>query len=158
MGEVYAATDDAGEEAALKILLVDSQADLEAGRRFEQEAAAMMDLASPHVVRMREVSKARAGQPYIAMERLDGSSLAAILRKRRTRQRTLGPRSSMCSTVNRTARRSSSTCQPTSSSSWLSGLPSGRRLDSDAHSTWPTLCEMRRLEGSRRASAGFRCF
>jgi len=84
MGEVYAATGDAGEEAALKLLLVDSQAELQAGRRFEQEAAVMMSLTSPHVVRVLEVSHARPGQPYIAMERLDGSSLAAILRKRRT--------------------------------------------------------------------------
>jgi len=83
MGEVYDATGEGGARAAVKLLLADSGDDPDAAKRFEREAIAMGRVASPNVVQVYDVADGSSGPPYIAMERLDGASLAAILRKRR---------------------------------------------------------------------------
>jgi len=53
----------------------------EAGKRFSREAAAASQVKSPHVVHMIDYGLATDGTPYIAMELLEGESLAARLRK-----------------------------------------------------------------------------
>ena len=50
--------------------------------RFEREAAVVTTLSSPHVVRILEVSSREAELPYLAMERLTGGDLSAVLERR----------------------------------------------------------------------------
>ena len=48
--------------------------------RFEREARTVAKLHSPHVVTVYEIGGPEAPIPYIAMERLEGQDLAAVLR------------------------------------------------------------------------------
>jgi serine/threonine-protein kinase len=85
MGEVYEARDVAkGTPAAVKLLLVTHLGDAQYVERFAREARAAAALDSPHVVRILEVGTAAAGIPYLAMERLEGAELAALLQERRS--------------------------------------------------------------------------
>ena len=85
MGEVYEARDVAkGMPAAVKLLLVTHLGDAQYVERFAREARAAAALDSPHVVRILEVGTAAAGIPYLAMERLEGAELAALLQERRS--------------------------------------------------------------------------
>ncbi len=52
--------------------------------RFSQEAAAASKVKSPHVVQMIDHGVAPNGQPFIAMELLEGETLAGRLRRERT--------------------------------------------------------------------------
>jgi serine/threonine-protein kinase len=84
MGEVYEAHDKTkGTQAAVKLLLVSHLGDAQYLERFAREAKAAAALDSPHVVRILEVGTAAAGIPYLAMERLEGTELAALLQERR---------------------------------------------------------------------------
>ncbi|MFO0695306.1 MAG: serine/threonine-protein kinase [Polyangiales bacterium] len=81
MGEVYAALHvGTGAEAAVKLLRRDALVDHDLVLRFEREAETIQKLHSPHVVTVLEVGGANALVPYIAMERLRGVDLAAVLR------------------------------------------------------------------------------
>ncbi len=83
MGEVYEASpDDGGPSVALKVLHEEAAADPQRLARFEREARAILAIDSRHVVSVLEVGAAPV--PYLAMERLHGQDLAAILRERRT--------------------------------------------------------------------------
>ena len=81
MGEVYAATRAAtGDPVALKLLhphLVDNTDDVQ---RFEREMRITAALRSRHVVQVLATGTAPDGSPYLAMEWLPGSDLAALLR------------------------------------------------------------------------------
>ncbi|HEY5948735.1 MAG TPA: serine/threonine-protein kinase [Kofleriaceae bacterium] len=84
MGEVYEAHDKTkGTQAAVKLLLVSHLGDAQYLERFAREARAAAALDSPHVVKTLEVGTALSGIPYLAMERLEGSELAALLQERR---------------------------------------------------------------------------
>ncbi len=81
MGEVYAAEALAdARRVALKVLhphLIDSPADVE---RFVRELRMTEALDSPNIVRVLGTGTAPDQSPYLAMERLEGSDLATLLR------------------------------------------------------------------------------
>ena len=83
MGVVFECEDaDLGRRVALK--LVRAEADVPAYRaRLLREAQAMARLEHPNVVRIHEVGSDR-GRLFIAMEYVDGVTLSAWLRERRT--------------------------------------------------------------------------
>jgi hypothetical protein len=84
MGEVYeAAHVDSNEVAAVKLLLPEMLGQADYVRRFMREVRIVAALDSPHVVRVLEVGDEKAPLPYLAMERLYGEDLAAILRRKR---------------------------------------------------------------------------
>jgi tetratricopeptide (TPR) repeat protein len=77
MGTVYRAVDRrSGQLIALKLVHDD---DLEATRRFDQEAQSLADLDHPHVVRYVARGAPAPGLRYLAMEWLEGESLAERL-------------------------------------------------------------------------------
>ncbi len=81
MGEVYEATrKGSGEQAAVKVLAVSGAEDDRTVRRFRREIGLAAAVDSPHVVRVIEHSPAGSAILYLAMERLNGESLAQQLR------------------------------------------------------------------------------
>jgi serine/threonine-protein kinase len=79
MGEVYRSHDSTtGMEAAVKVLR--APADSVMAERLEREAESLLRLRSPHVVALHEVGRLPDRSPFIAMERLHGRSLDALLR------------------------------------------------------------------------------
>src|SRR5262245_5149120 len=78
MGVVHAAFDpDLERRIALKVLRVETHGD--AHKRLLREARAMARLAHPNVVTVHEVGSAN-GRDYVAMELVDGHTLAEWLR------------------------------------------------------------------------------
>ncbi len=79
MGEVYLARDPRlGREVAIKVLPAEVATDPERLRRFEQEARAASALNHPNVVTVHDIG--REGEvAYLAMERIEGSSLRELL-------------------------------------------------------------------------------
>jgi len=83
MGEIYAATrlaDNA--QIAFKILAPHLLREHAARERFVRECNIVSALASPHVVRVYGVSPENAAVPYIAMERLNGTDLAQLIKRK----------------------------------------------------------------------------
>ncbi len=81
MGEVYEAVHVSfGGPAAVKLLRRELLTDPTQVARFLREAKATSALDSPHVVRILEAASDDAELPYIAMEMLQGTTLAEILR------------------------------------------------------------------------------
>lgn len=81
MGEVYEAVHvTTGEPAAVKLLRRELLTDPTQVARFLREAKATSALESPHVVRILDAASEDAELPYIAMEMLQGTTLAEILR------------------------------------------------------------------------------
>jgi serine/threonine-protein kinase len=82
MGDVYEAVHvETQAEAAVKLLhrnVLDDATNIE---RLVREAQSAARVDSAHVVRIVEVSDARAPLPYLAMERLRGEDLASMLRR-----------------------------------------------------------------------------
>ena len=77
MGEIYRARDRrTGAPAALKWLRVRS---IEDRTRFEREAQTLAELHHPHIVRYVAHGATPHGEPYLAMEWLDGEDLGARL-------------------------------------------------------------------------------
>jgi eukaryotic-like serine/threonine-protein kinase len=82
MGEVYDAVHVAtGEPAAVKLIRRDLLGDATHTARFLREARASAALDSPYIVKLLEAGDHAPLAPYIAMERLHGSSLAELLRR-----------------------------------------------------------------------------
>jgi tRNA A-37 threonylcarbamoyl transferase component Bud32 len=82
MGEVYEATSQAtGERVAVKLLRRELLADPTHVARFLREVRASAALQSPHVVRVLDASADSDTLPYLAMERLQGHTLAHVLRR-----------------------------------------------------------------------------
>jgi hypothetical protein len=80
MGEVYEAVHrGTGEPAAVKLLRRELLSDPTHVARFLREVRAVVD--SPYVVKVIEASDVGAAVPYLAMERLRGTTLAELLRK-----------------------------------------------------------------------------
>lgn len=76
MGEVYLAQDPRLDRTvAIKILPDDLARDEERLRRFFQEAKAASALNHPNVCIIYEVDRTESGQPFIAMEYIEGQSL-----------------------------------------------------------------------------------
>ena len=79
MGEVYRARDTTlGRDVALKLPRCLPMVDLDAVRRFEQEARAASSLNHPNIVTIHEIGEA-AGRRFIAMELVEGQSLATMI-------------------------------------------------------------------------------
>ncbi len=67
------------QEVALKFMLPDLMRSPEAAGRFLREARAAVRLQSEHVARIIDIAELENGLPYIVMELLDGSDLAAVI-------------------------------------------------------------------------------
>jgi serine/threonine-protein kinase len=70
------------ERVAIKFLLPTALASKEAVARFAREARAAAKIKSEHVARVSDVGTLENGAPYMVMEHLDGSDLAAWLHQR----------------------------------------------------------------------------
>ena len=80
MGVVVAATDIQLERrVALKFLLSEYAQNQEACSRFLREARAAAKIRSEHVARVIDVGTLETGAPYLVMEYLEGSDLAAVM-------------------------------------------------------------------------------
>jgi len=80
MGEVYLAQDTRLDRSvALKLLPPDLASDAKRLRRFRQEAKLAAALHHPNVCIIHEVGDAADGQPFIAMEYIEGQTLAATI-------------------------------------------------------------------------------
>jgi serine/threonine-protein kinase len=67
---------------ALKFLLPEALANVEAVHRFMREARAAARITGEHVARVSDVGQLESGSPYIVMEYLDGLDLSDWLRQR----------------------------------------------------------------------------
>ena len=84
MGAVYAARHaQLGQRVAIKVLLRGAAQRPEAVARFLREARAVVALQSAHVVRVTDVGTLGDGLPFMVMEHLTGTDLAALLEERR---------------------------------------------------------------------------
>jgi eukaryotic-like serine/threonine-protein kinase len=82
MGAVYRARDRlTGDLAALKVLWGHHLEHPEQGERFEREARILYELHHPGIVRYIAHGATDEGEPYLALEWLDGESLAQRLRR-----------------------------------------------------------------------------
>ncbi|HEY1551455.1 MAG TPA: serine/threonine-protein kinase, partial [Kofleriaceae bacterium] len=82
MGVVYEAEHvELGKHVAVKVLLDKYQDDDEAVIRFKREALAASRIGSPHIIDVQHIGAAPDGRPYVAMELLEGESLAAIMKR-----------------------------------------------------------------------------
>ena len=82
-GEVYDAVDQAnGRRAALKLLTSQYAEEAIVIARFKREARIASQIRSPYVAQVYGFGQDATGMRYIAMERLEGEDLAAILRRR----------------------------------------------------------------------------
>ena len=83
MGEVYSArVGDTNDRAAVKLLHIGKLEEPELVSRFLREAEVARRVRGPNLVNVLEVGNAQDGSPYIAMELLEGSDLATLLRDR----------------------------------------------------------------------------
>ncbi len=71
-----------GTRMALKVMRPDVAAEPESARRFLREARAAARIESDHVVRVFDVGTLDSGQPYMAMEYLEGMDLGRLLAER----------------------------------------------------------------------------
>ena len=81
-GEVYDARAEDGTILAVKLVRGDRLRDPAAVRSFIEEANTAMRIESPYVVRAREAGGLDAEIPFLAMEKLDGTDLRAVLAER----------------------------------------------------------------------------
>ncbi|HUS31145.1 MAG TPA: serine/threonine-protein kinase [Kofleriaceae bacterium] len=86
MGEVYAATSTQteGQQSAVKLLRRELLADPRHVERFLREVRIASSIDSRHVVRVLEASTPSDPVPFLAMEKLEGQTLASLLRKGRS--------------------------------------------------------------------------
>jgi serine/threonine protein kinase len=84
MGEVYVATQlSTGRRRALKLMHATFVQDERLRQRFSQEARVGSHIASEHVVEVIGAGvDAASGQPWIAMELLEGEDMASVLSRR----------------------------------------------------------------------------
>ncbi len=81
MGTVYRARHtETGQIVALKVMRADFTEDPSYLRRFRREAAIAESVESPNIVAVLGVGQ-QEGMPYIAMELVEGETLASLLRK-----------------------------------------------------------------------------
>jgi serine/threonine-protein kinase len=73
-----------GRHLALKVLLTGRQGDADALRRFHEEAQIGGQLQHPGLVPVYELGSDPSGRPYFAMKLIEGRTLAALLRERKS--------------------------------------------------------------------------
>src|SRR5215208_7081056 len=79
MGVVYRAEDlQLGREVAIKLLRTEAVASTEWLARFEREARLASSLQHPHICTIHELGE-HEGQPFIAMERLEGRTVRQLI-------------------------------------------------------------------------------
>lgn len=84
MGIVYKATQlNDGKPVALKVLHTHLSSDADAIKRFQYEAKAASTLMHPNIVRLYDFGMTQTGQPYIAMEFLEGQTLGQLIREKK---------------------------------------------------------------------------
>jgi len=82
MGTVYRAVQEPMDRlVAIKVLRADLAADASVAAGFHSEAKAASSLSNPNTVTIHDFGQADGGTLYIAMEHLEGESLAARLRQ-----------------------------------------------------------------------------
>jgi serine/threonine-protein kinase len=82
MGSVYAALDlRTGTRVALKLMRPELAGDVRAVERFRREGAALAAISHPAVVQIREIGELPDGSLFLAMELLEGETLAARLER-----------------------------------------------------------------------------
>jgi serine/threonine-protein kinase len=82
MGIVLAAHDiGLDRPVAIKLLHKASPADREFSGRFRREARAMAKLTNEHFVRVLDIGELPTGEPFLVMEQLEGTDLAALVEK-----------------------------------------------------------------------------
>lgn len=80
MGIIYKAKDrNDGNYVALKVLRADLMVDPSNVERFKHEASAVRQLQHNNLIGLREFGLSRFGQPFLAMEYLEGVELKAVL-------------------------------------------------------------------------------
>ncbi len=83
MGLVYRATRlSTGQPAAVKVLKPGANEEPSASKRFLREIDAMASLDHPNVVKVLEAGLSADGEPYVAMELIEGESLYQTLKRR----------------------------------------------------------------------------
>lgn len=91
MGSVHRAVEvGTGRVAAVKVMLAGDHADLQARARFINEARTAARIDSPHVVHVL-ASGISNGRPWLAMELIEGQTLAEEMRARRAAGRWFTP-------------------------------------------------------------------
>lgn len=81
MGDVFRATNAAGQEAAVKLLSSKLAKNQENARRFQREARASMRLKHPHITQSLAAGEVE-GQRYLVMELIKGPSLKQRMSER----------------------------------------------------------------------------
>lgn len=90
MANVYRATDtDLDRQVALKIMLPELARDKQFVDRFRREAQAVARLNHPNIVQVYGTDLTPSQQPYIAMQFINGRSLAEILQKLAEKRQTI---------------------------------------------------------------------
>ena len=83
MGAVYEARrGSGGQRAAVKVLLHGLENAADAAQRFLNEGRAVSAVAHSSLVKIYEYATSSDGEPYIAMEYIDGQSLRAAIDER----------------------------------------------------------------------------
>jgi serine/threonine-protein kinase len=83
MGYVLAATSlDRNERVAIKLLLPNLVTHADTVERFKREGRAAVKIRSEHVAKILDVAELPDRTPYLVIEYLDGSDLAALLERR----------------------------------------------------------------------------
>lgn len=84
MGVVYRAVQEAvSREVAIKVLPKELASNRQAVKRFHHEAKAASRLNHPHIITVYDFGIAAGGQPFIAMELLDGTTMDKYLLERK---------------------------------------------------------------------------
>ncbi|MDX1971366.1 MAG: protein kinase [Candidatus Sumerlaeia bacterium] len=82
MGAVYKAEDPIlARKVAIKIMAAQLLNDDEAVRRFQREARATAKIDHPNIARIYMVGQTTGGEPFIAMEFVDGGTLEGMIRR-----------------------------------------------------------------------------
>ncbi len=80
-GQVFSAIHSAtGHAVALKVMNLSDEADAVALRRFFREARLTATLQHPNIVRVFDFGQSESGSLYLAMERISGPTLSAVLK------------------------------------------------------------------------------
>jgi tetratricopeptide (TPR) repeat protein len=84
MGEVYLAEDPSlGRRVAIKLPMAELSGDPDTRLQLQREARAAATLSHPHVCVVHEVGETPGRRPFIAMEYVEGETLAARIRRGR---------------------------------------------------------------------------